>query len=107
MKCPAKWLPFTEAISRFDTGSCAPTIQFIACAREKAIDPTSKHWPMEIFIPNGSSNGDMAIDVTVRAFPGKNHHVQRLDFSKAEKRSHYEDICIGKSCQFQPMVLTT
>jgi hypothetical protein len=86
----------------------------IACARERMIDPDSRLRPADIFIPNWSIEGDMALDVTIRhplppsLFPATissaNDLLQRAD---TDKRALYKEMCARHGCQFQPLVLTT
>ena len=86
----------------------------VACAREKTIDPASLLRPADIFIPNWSVEGDLALDVTVRhplppsLFPATisaaNDLLRRAE---SDKKALYGEMCTRHGCQFQPMVFTT
>jgi hypothetical protein len=85
----------------------------IACARERMIDPASRLRPADIFIPNWSIEGDMALDVTIRhplppsLFPATissaNDLLQRAD---TDKRALYIKRCApGMAANFNPWFL--
>ena len=86
----------------------------IASAREKQVDPASLLRPADIFVPNWSAEGDMAVDVTIRhplppsLFPATISTAKDL-LSRAErdKNALYKAMCHQHGCQFQPLVFTT
>ena len=86
----------------------------IPCARERMVDPSSLLRPADIFIPNWSVEGDLALDVTVRhplppsLFPATITSARdQLQRAETDKRALYSEMCSRHGCQFQPMVFTT